>query len=75
MDCRTASWPNIVPPEVSSMLEALQFAFMRRALTAGLLVSVACGVIGVLVIVNRIVFISGGIAHAAYGGVGLGYYL
>lgn len=55
--------------------EALQFAFMRHALLAGLLVSVACGIIGTYVVINRIVFISGGIAHAAYGGIGLGYLL
>ncbi|MGC8711779.1 MAG: metal ABC transporter permease, partial [Leptodesmis sp.] len=38
------------------------------------LVSIACGIIGTFVVVNRIVFISGGIAHAAYGGIGLGYF-
>lgn len=53
------------------MLEILHFEFMRNALLAGLLASIACGVIGTLVVVNRIVFISGGIAHAAYGGIGL----
>jgi zinc transport system permease protein len=57
------------------MIEALQFTFMRNAVLAGVLVSIACGVIGTLVVVNRIVFISGGIAHAAYGGIGLGYFL
>ncbi|MBL7201897.1 MAG: metal ABC transporter permease [Anaerolineae bacterium] len=57
------------------MVEALQYTFMRNALLAGVLVSVACGIVGTLVVVNRIVFISGGIAHAAYGGIGLGYYL
>lgn len=57
------------------MLDALQFEFMRNALLGGILVSVTCGVIGTLVVVNRIVFISGGIAHAAYGGIGLAYYL
>lgn len=56
------------------MIEALQFDFMRNALMAGILVSIACGVIGTFVVVNRIVFISGGIAHAAYGGIGLGYF-
>lgn len=60
---------------VSSLLDALQFAFMRNALLAGVLVSIACGVIGTFVVVKRIVFISGGIAHAAYGGIGLGYYV
>jgi zinc transport system permease protein len=48
---------------------------MRHALAAGLLVSVACGIIGTFVVVKRIVFVSGGIAHAAYGGIGLGYFL
>jgi zinc transport system permease protein len=57
------------------MWEALQFDFMRNALAAGLLTSVICGVVGTLVVVNRIVFISGGIAHAAYGGIGLAFYL
>ncbi len=53
------------------MIEALQFEFMRNALAAGLLASVICGIMGTLVVVNRIVFLSGGIAHAAYGGIGL----
>ena len=57
------------------MLEVLQFEFMRNALLAGLLASVACGVIGTFVVVNRIVFLSGGIAHAAYGGIGLAFFL
>ncbi len=57
------------------MIEALQFDFMRHALMAGVLVSIACGIVGVYVVVNRFVFVSGGIAHAAYGGIGLGYFL
>jgi len=57
------------------MVEALQFEFMRNALAAGLMVSVICGIMGTLVVVNRIVFLSGGIAHAAYGGIGLAFYL
>ncbi len=56
------------------MIEALQFEFMRNALVAGVLVSIACGIMGTFVVVNRIVFISGGIAHTAYGGIGLGYF-
>lgn len=52
------------------MIEALQYEFMRNALLAGLLACVACGIIGTLVVVNRIVFLAGGIAHAAYGGIG-----
>lgn len=47
---------------------------MRNALFAGLLVSLACGIIGTLVVANRLVFLAGGIAHSAYGGVGLALY-
>ncbi len=53
------------------MIEALQYEFIRNAIISGILVSIACGVIGSLVVVNRMVFMSGGIAHAAYGGIGI----
>jgi zinc transport system permease protein len=56
------------------MWDALYLEFMRNAVVAGILVSILCGVLGTLVVVNRIVFISGGIAHAAYGGIGLAFY-
>jgi len=57
------------------MIEALQFDFMRNALAAGVLASVICGIMGTLVVVNRIVFLSGGVAHAAYGGIGLASFM
>lgn len=56
-------------------LDLLGYEFMRSALAAGLAASVLCGIIGIYVILNRIVFISDGIAHAAFGGIGLGYFL
>lgn len=56
------------------MLEALQFEFMQNALLAGMFASIICGVIGSLIVVNRLVFLSGGIAHSAYGGIGLAFY-
>jgi zinc transport system permease protein len=54
---------------------ALQYEFFRHALIAGLLASVACGVIGSFVVVKRMTSISGGLSHAAFGGLGLGYLL
>ncbi|WP_207263146.1 iron chelate uptake ABC transporter family permease subunit [Desulfovibrio sp. Huiquan2017] len=57
------------------MMDVLGYDFMQNALAAGLLASLLCGIIGTLVVVNRIVFISGGIAHASYGGVGLAFLL
>ncbi|MDD2905113.1 MAG: metal ABC transporter permease [Sulfurimonas sp.] len=53
------------------MLEALSYQFVQNALIAGILVSFIAGIIGSLVVVNRMVFLVGGIAHAAYGGIGL----
>jgi len=55
------------------MLEALHHPFFQRALAAGLLASIACGVVGSYVVVKRMASISGGLAHAAFGGVGFGY--
>ena len=53
--------------------EALSYPFFQRALIAGLLASIACGIVGTFVVVRGIASISGGLAHAAFGGVGLGY--
>lgn len=54
--------------------DALQFEFMRHAVLAGLLASVLCGLIGPFVVVKRLAFISDGISHAAFGGMGLCFY-
>ena len=57
------------------MIGALQYEFMRNAVMAGLLASIACGSIGSFIVVKRLVSLSGGIAHASFGGIGLGYFL
>ncbi len=55
--------------------EALgQHAFLQTALVAGLLASVGCGVVGAFVVVNRIAFLAGGIAHSVLGGMGAALY-
>ncbi|WP_295418117.1 metal ABC transporter permease [Sulfurovum sp.] len=56
------------------MIEALSFDFVQHALLAGILVSFAAGIIGSLIVVNRMVFLAGGIAHTSYGGIGLAVY-
>lgn len=53
------------------MIEALSYEFMQNALMAGVLVSFIAGIMGSLIVVNRMVFLAGGIAHAAYGGIGI----
>jgi len=55
--------------------EALALPFFQRVLLAGLLASVACGVVGSYVVAKRISTLAGGVSHAAFGGVGLGYWL
>ena len=51
------------------------FELYRNMFIAGIFVSIICGIIGTYVVVKRLVFISGGIAHTSFGGVGLAYYL
>lgn len=53
------------------MLEILQYDFIQNAIISGVLISIAAGVIGSLVVVNKITFLTGAIAHSAYGGIGL----
>ena len=53
----------------------LQYEFIQRALVTAVLVSIVCGVVGSYVVIKRIVSLSGAISHAAFGGVGLGYFL
>jgi len=56
------------------MLDILQYEFIHNAILAGIIVSFASGIIGSLIVVNRMVFLAGGIAHTAYGGIGLAIY-
>lgn len=56
------------------MFDALSYEFIQNAIIAGILVSIAAGIIGSLVVVNRMVFLAGGIAHTSYGGIGLAVY-
>lgn len=57
------------------MLEIFQYDYMTYSFIACILASIAFGIVGSFIVVKRIVFISGGIAHTAYGGIGLGYLL
>ncbi len=56
------------------MIEALGFDFMQNAVIGGLLVSFVAGIMGALIVVNRMVFLAGGIAHSSYGGIGMAIY-
>ncbi|MBP7746837.1 MAG: metal ABC transporter permease [Phycisphaerae bacterium] len=51
-----------------------EYGFLQVALLTGLLASVACGVIGSYVVVRRITYLAGGIAHCVLGGLGAARY-
>jgi zinc transport system permease protein len=60
---------------MNSLFGLFEHIFVQRMFLAGLLASISCGVIGSFIVVKRVVFLSGGIAHATFGGIGLAYYL
>jgi zinc transport system permease protein len=57
------------------MWDILHYSFFSNALAIGVLSGIACGIIGTFVVVKKISFISGSIAHASFGGIGLAYFL
>ena len=60
---------------MNSLIELFQYNFFLNAVGAALLASVSCGIIGTYIVARRIVFISGGITHASFGGIGLAWYM
>jgi zinc transport system permease protein len=58
-----------------TMIELFQYRFFINALLAAVLASISCGYIGTYIVSRRMVFISGGISHASFGGVGIAYFL
>ncbi|WP_329904679.1 metal ABC transporter permease [Porphyromonas pogonae] len=57
------------------MTSILSYQFFQNALWASLFTAIVCGLVGSYIVVRRMVFISGGITHASFGGLGLGLYL
>lgn len=56
-------------------MDLFQYTFFQNALIGSIFTCIACGIIGSYIVVKRLVFISGGITHASFGGLGLGFYL
>ncbi len=57
-----------------SVFELFKFGFFQNAIIASLLTGITCGIIGTYIVSRRIVFLSGGITHASFGGLGIAYY-
>lgn len=56
-------------------MEILSFPFFQNALIGIILIAISSAIIGVYIMTKRMVFIAGGITHACFGGLGLGYFL
>ena len=59
---------------MSGILELFNYTFFQHAMLGSLFASIACGIIGTYIVTRRLVFISGGITHASFGGIGIGLY-
>ena len=55
-------------------MDILHYTFFQNALLGAFLVSILCGFIGTYIVTRRLVFISGGITHASFGGIGIGVF-
>jgi zinc transport system permease protein len=56
------------------MIEVLQYDFISNAVIASLFTAISCGIAGTYIVSKRMVFISGGITHASFGGIGIAYF-
>lgn len=57
------------------IFELLQYDFFTNALWASVLASISCGIAGSYIVARRMVFVSGGITHASFGGIGIAWFL
>jgi zinc transport system permease protein len=57
---------------LDSIIHALSYGFMQRALIAGAFISVLCAILGVFLVLRRLSLIGDGLAHVTFGGVALG---
>jgi zinc transport system permease protein len=73
--CHILYLKNTIIDMSGSLISIFQYQFVLHALMAAVLASVSCGIVGTYIVARRKVFISGGITHASFGGIGIGYYL
>lgn len=59
---------------MEEFLQLFSYRFFLNAIFAAVLASISCGIVGSYIVAKRIVFISGGITHASFGGIGIGYF-
>ncbi len=59
---------------MEQFFQLFHYHFFINAVYAAVLTSISCGIVGTYIVSKRIVFISGGITHASFGGIGIGYF-
>lgn len=52
-----------------------QYDFIIKGLLGAVFASITAGLAGTYVVSKRMVFLSGGITHASFGGIGIGYFI
>lgn len=67
------AWSSVAVKE-KIMLELLSSSFIQNAFLAAFLTSIACGIMGTLIMINRLSSMAGGITHGAFGGIGIAFY-
>lgn len=60
---------------MNSILDLVSYDYLVKAFLAAVFASISCGIIGSYIVSRRIVFISGGITHASFGGIGLAFFI
>jgi zinc transport system permease protein len=55
-------------------LGIFQYDFVLKALLGAVFASITAGLAGTYIVSRRMVFLSGGITHASFGGIGIGYF-
>ncbi len=60
---------------LAELYDLFSYSFFVNALFSAVLASISCGIAGTYIVARRKVFIAGGITHASFGGIGLGYFM
>lgn len=61
--------------DMDFIYDIIQYDYLSNALWGAVLSGITCGLIGTYVVCRRMVFLSGGITHASFGGIGIAFYL
>ena len=55
--------------------DLVRYSYLNHAFWACILSGITCGIIGTYVVCRRLVFLSGGITHSSFGGLGIAFWM